>query len=319
MLLKRLLQSRALPRRPIVDLAYTIVKPATTDEKYLKREPVLITLHGLFGTKSMFGTFSKTLSDNLGYTVCNVDLRDHGASPQAIPFDYVTLTKDLISFIKKRFGTQRQINIIGFSLGGRVALLSSLCNLVNINKCVSIDFPPYTIPRVDDVLTENFDSILKIISREIKITKGTKTWKKELLNLLNELPANKIDKGHPALYFANGFFLNSNNNLPFDKHLDKDPYIDFYLPLKQLPTILEDVKIWPDLYGKDNSDHFFKTVTDRSVLFMRALQSPFFTDDSSLLYKHFPRAKLVSFDCGHNMAFEKPKETVEYIVNYLKE
>ena len=317
---KRLIHTKVLPRKPIVDLAYTAVRPKSViDENELNSRPVLITIHGIFGSRSMFRSFSRNLADALNFEVYNIDLRDHGESPQALPFDYRTMTKDVVHFIEKKFGTKRPIDMIGFSIGGRVALLTALCEKVNVNKCISIDLPPYTIPEVDNVLTENYELISKITTREIKIEKGTPDWKKNLMTLFQEVPANKIDKGDPALYFANGFLINKENDLPYNKDTDKDKYVNFYLPLEQVPDMIDVVKLWPDLYGKDNLDHFFKTSTNRSVLFMRALRSTFFKDDLSLVYKQFPNAIIKNFDTGHNMTFEKPKETMECIVEYFKE
>lgn len=321
--MKRFLHSKALPRKSVVDLAFNHVKPSyEVSNIHLQSRPAIVNIHGIFGSRNMFRSISKQLADKLDMDVYSVDLRNHGESPWAVPYDFITLSKDVIQFIKRRIGAERPVNLLGFSIGGKIALLTTLCEQVNIKKCISIDLPPYETPKLDPVVIENYGLIMKIINREIKIEKGSPNWKQVLLGYFKALPANMVNNGDPSLYFANGFFCVKKNGEPLDPHKphkgNDDQFIDYYLPLEQFPDILDSVKRWPDLHGQENKDGSLQTSTDRSVLFMRALQSEFIKDDYSLLKKSFPNAQVREFNTGHNMTVEQPKETFKCIVDYFK-
>lgn len=322
--MKRFLSTHSIPTKAVVDLAFHHVKPPVSSvhgDPGLR--PVLVNIHGIFGSSAMFRSISKPLASQLGTDVYSIDLRNHGDSPWAFPYDFMTHAKDLIHFIKNHFGPHRPINLLGFSIGGKVGLLTTLCHEINIDKCVCLDLPPYETPQLDDVVIQNYALIMKIINREIKIKRGSRNWRQVLLDHFEALPANKVENGDPSLYFASGFYRVKKNNISFEQERAHrpigDPYIDYYLPLKQFPNLLDSVKAWPDLSGKENSEGIFETSTDRSVLFMRALKSKFIKDDYSLLRKPFPNSKVCEFNTGHNMMVEEPKETFKCIVDFLRD
>lgn len=323
-MIRRYISTKTIPTKPVVDLAFHHVMPSASAVKgHLGPRPVLINLHGIFGSSAMFRSISKPLANELGVEVYSVDLRNHGDSPWAFPYDFMTHAKDVIHFIKTQVGAQTPVNLLGFSIGGKIGLLTTLCDQVNVTKCVSMDLPPYETPQLDDVVLQNYALIMKIINREIKIKRGTQNWKRMLLDHFKALPANQVNSGDPSLYFANGFYRVKKNNVSYEEEKAHrpigDPYIDYYLPLKQFPDLLDSVKAWPDLSGKENSGGVFQTSTDRSVLFMRALKSDFMKDDYSLLRKPFPNAKVHEFNTGHNMMVEEPESTLQCIIDYLKE
>lgn len=323
-MIRRSISTKSIPTKAVVDLAFHHVHPSASSlKKHPGPRPVLVNLHGIFGSSAMFRSISKPLADELDMEVYSVDLRNHGDSPWAFPYDFLTHAKDVIHFIKTNIGTERPVNLLGFSIGGKIGLLTTLCHQVNVTKCVSMDLPPYETPQLDDVVLQNYALIMKIINREIKIKRGTPNWKQLLLSYFKALPANQVNNGDPSLYFAAGFYRVKKNGVSYEDEKAHrpigDPYIDYYLPLKQFPALLDSVKAWPDLSGKENSEGIFQESTDRSVLFMRALKSGFMKDDYSLLYKPFPNAKVCEFDTGHNMMVEEPKKTLQCIKDYLKD
>lgn len=321
--MKRFFSTKTIPTKSVVDLAFHCVKPTNAVSKGSSDlRPALINVHGIFGSSAMFRSLSQPFANRLNMDVYSVDLRNHGDSPWAFPYDFMTNAKDVIQFIKTHIGTERPVNLLGFSIGGKISLLTTLCNEVNVEKCISMDLPPYETPQLDSVVIQNHGLIMKIINREIKIERGSPNWKQVLLGLFKALPANMVNNGDPSLYFANGFFKVRHNNIAYEDEKthkpNEDPYIDYYLPLKQFPDLLDTVKAWPNLYGKENSEGIFQTSTPRSVLFMRALKSGFIKDDYSLLRQSFPNALVHEFNTGHNMTVEEPEKTVQCIIDYLK-
>ncbi|CDO93352.1 unnamed protein product [Kluyveromyces dobzhanskii CBS 2104] len=175
MLYRRL---HTLARKEVVDLAYSHTCAQSGANSV---GPALITLHGLFGSKSHFKPLARSLASHLKADVYSVDLRNHGDSPMAKPYDYLTLSKDVIHFVKTQIGLERPIQMIGFSIGGKVALISALSNECNIRGCISIDIPPYRTPVFDSILVENYKTIVRILNGNdgLVIKKGETDWKKK--------------------------------------------------------------------------------------------------------------------------------------------
>ncbi|SCW00967.1 LAFE_0D02102g1_1 [Lachancea fermentati] len=299
MIFKRYLH-RSLSYSPLVELAFSHFKP---QEKNAQK-PAILMLHGLFGCRKNFHFVGKALSSDLNTDVYSVDLRNHGQSPLAKPYDYITLTKDVIHFIERQMGPETPVYIVGFSLGGRVGLLSSLSKKVNIKKCISVDMPPYPLSSLDAVLVQNYNKMMEIETRTVKIRKGTRKWRDEVLKEFRNVPANKSNQ--VALYFASGFLQVKNNDREDKLSRDADEYINYSMPLLEMPDLFQKVMEWPDI-TKLNRDEF-SSVSRSRVLFMRALKSPFISSDYSLLSKHYPNCTVEEFDTGHVLIGEAPKK-----------
>src|SRR4051812_47948567 len=85
-------------------------------------EPVIL-LHGGFGSVEMFGSNVEALA--AGRQVIGVDLQSHGRSPAADrPMRFETMADDIAALI--RHLELGQANVMGFSLGGAVALRTAI-------------------------------------------------------------------------------------------------------------------------------------------------------------------------------------------------
>ena len=62
--------------------------------------PVLIILHGLYGSSDNWITIARKLEDH--YTVLLPDLRNHGASPHSVSHTYEDMVGDLVQFFHSR-------------------------------------------------------------------------------------------------------------------------------------------------------------------------------------------------------------------------
>ncbi|CEP61034.1 putative hydrolase LALA0_S02e05270g [Lachancea lanzarotensis] len=303
--------SSSLPYKSVVDLAFRQFKPTSPNPS----KPIVVSLHGLFGSTRAFAAVGKRMAQDLNTEVYNLDLRNHGKSPSARPYDYLTLTKDVVTFLHDKFGRNHPISIVGFSMGGKVGLLSSLSRQINVVKCISIDMPPYKVSSISDTFMANYDLMLKICNRTVKVERGVKGWKDNVLKLFRALPANT----YPglALYFAQGFLEVKDNDKTYDATRDADPYVNYRLPLCEMKDWINVVEDSPTISTLPHNE--FKLKTEAPVMFMRGLRSPLFRDSHSSLGKHFPNHSVVEFDTGHIIMADAPDKFYTSCIEFLSE
>ena len=97
--------------------------------------PILI-LHGLFGASQNWQTFARQLSRS-DFRVISVDLRNHGRSFHHKIHTYEEMAFDLLCLIKENL--TEPVNILGHSMGGKVAMLFSSLFPEYVNKLAIID------------------------------------------------------------------------------------------------------------------------------------------------------------------------------------
>jgi hypothetical protein len=73
----------------------------TLNEQTLGRDsgPVLIMLHGLYGSGSNWRSVAKPFADN--YRIILPDLRNHGRSPHHPDMDYRSIARDVIALLDR--------------------------------------------------------------------------------------------------------------------------------------------------------------------------------------------------------------------------
>ncbi len=98
----------------------------------------LILLHGGFGSLEMFGPNVDALA--AGRRVIGVDLQSHGRSPAADrPMRFETMADDIAAFIR-HLGLEKA-DIMGFSLGGGVALRTGIQHPDVVDRLVLVSTP----------------------------------------------------------------------------------------------------------------------------------------------------------------------------------
>ncbi|PWJ44766.1 alpha/beta fold hydrolase [Sediminitomix flava] len=102
----------------------------------------LIVLHGLFGSSDNWMPQTKILSEK--YRVFLVDQRNHGQSPHADEWNYEVMVEDLKAFIEEY--DIKNPNILGHSMGGKVAMLFAVKYPELINKLIVVDISPRYYP-----------------------------------------------------------------------------------------------------------------------------------------------------------------------------
>ena len=98
----------------------------------------LIILHGLLGSSDNWLLHGKLFAKT--FNVFIIDQMNHGNSPHSQSINYKTLTVDLFNFIKSK--NLSKVNIIGHSMGGKVAMKFALDYEHLVNKLVIVDIAP---------------------------------------------------------------------------------------------------------------------------------------------------------------------------------
>jgi len=113
----------------------------------------LVLLHGLFGSLDNLGGIARRLEDQ--WQIHGLDLRNHGGSPHTETMDYPAMAADVIAYLDSQ-GVQ-QANILGHSMGGKVAMQLALSYPDRVRSVIVADIAPVTYPpRHDAVLGEVF-------------------------------------------------------------------------------------------------------------------------------------------------------------------
>lgn len=104
-------------------------------------EPLFI-LHGLFGSSDNWVSLGKQFAEN--YRVIIPDLRNHGQSPHSDLWDYAAMAED-VHQLAENLGLN-QINLIGHSMGGKVAMQVAGTYQDFVGRLVVADIGPKQYP-----------------------------------------------------------------------------------------------------------------------------------------------------------------------------
>lgn len=100
--------------------------------------PPIVVLHGLLGSSRNWLKMASLLSKE--YWVCLLDLRNHGKSFHHNQMDYSDLVEDLEQWRNTQSITR--FNLIGHSLGGKIAMKYSVLHPRIIESLVIVDIAP---------------------------------------------------------------------------------------------------------------------------------------------------------------------------------
>lgn len=106
--------------------------------------PPLVFLHGLFGSGRNWRSFARGLADR--FTCLLVDLRGHGNSPHAPPYDYPTFAADVARLLAEE-GIARA-HLLGHSMGGKTAMTLALTRPELVERLAVVDIAP--VPYAHD-------------------------------------------------------------------------------------------------------------------------------------------------------------------------
>ncbi|MEM7292059.1 MAG: alpha/beta fold hydrolase [Pseudomonadota bacterium] len=111
-------------------------------------DPVLVILHGLFGSGQNWTSQARSLSEH--YRVLLPDLRNHGQSPHDPAVSYPLMADDVRRLLDK-LGVE-SFFLVGHSMGGKTAMRFALDHPNRVEKLAIVDIAPRAYPPHHDTI-----------------------------------------------------------------------------------------------------------------------------------------------------------------------
>ncbi|KAJ3271383.1 Alpha/beta hydrolase domain-containing protein 11 [Terramyces sp. JEL0728] len=250
------------------------------------KNPPLVILPGLFGSKQNWTSLSKSLSKKLSAEVFALDLRNHGDSPHTQTHSYDLMAVDVQEFIQPL----GPVNLMGHSMGGKVSMYVALQEPQLLNKLVVVDVSPIPIKS---------GSLFKLYITEMtKLSQmGIKSMKHADEYLARTIPGITVRQ----------FLL---TNLKQDGGEYK-----FRINLSTLGNEIDGV------WGFDRQG-----VYNGETLFIQGTRSDYIPDNHfNQIRQMFPKSEFAKIDAGHWYALSnarvhasRPNEFMDAVVGFLK-
>ncbi|MGB1002971.1 MAG: alpha/beta fold hydrolase [Salibacteraceae bacterium] len=242
-------------------------------------EPLII-LHGLFGMLDNWQTLGKKWADT--YQVILVDLRNHGHSPWDEDHTYQLMMEDLEELADDLF--LDEINIIGHSMGGKLAMKFAQKFPTLMNKLIIADIGPKKYP----------------------------VHHHQILEGLNSVPINTVKSRQEVKSYLSRYIPEDSTQQFFLKNLywKEKGVLDWRFNLKGLTNNIQFV-------GEDLLGHPY----NKPALFIRGGNSNYIQDsDWTEIKNTFSHAELATIpEAGHWLHAENPSLFFELVNDFLTE
>ena len=243
-------------------------------------KPLLI-LHGFLGMSDNWKTMGMQFSEN-GFQVHLLDLRNHGRSLHSDEFNYEVMVQDVFDYCKTH--KLDTINILGHSMGGKIAMLFATAYPEKVDKLIVADIGPKFYPEHHQTIFEGLNAV----------DFSKKPIRSEVEAILGEYVT---DFGTRQFLMKSLFW--------------KEPgQLAFRFNLSVFNTTMEEIgKALPDT-----------AIYDKPTLFIRGGNSTYILDrDFENIKQHFPEAIIETIpNVGHWLHAENPKLFYEITSSFLK-
>ena len=125
-----------------------------------KGDPLLL-IHGLFGSGENLGGIGRYLSQH--FDTYSIDLPNHGKSNHSVETSLSLITEAVAEFLSAQ--DLSAVNVVGHSLGGKVAMELALTQPERIKKLVVMDMSPVAYPPHHNKV---FEGLLAIDPKNIQ-------------------------------------------------------------------------------------------------------------------------------------------------------
>ena len=242
----------------------------------------LIILHGFLGMSDNWKTLGTQFAAN-GFEVHMLDLRSHGRSFHSAAFNYAVMMNDVAEYCS--FYQLTKIDIIGHSMGGKVAMLLAVEHPEMVEKLLVADIGPKYYPS-------HHQDILAGLNAVDFLQKPNRNQVEEVL--LKYIP----DFG-TRQFLMKSLFWKEPGQLAFRFNLEV-----FNKEIEQIGTALID------------SQRF-----DKPTLFVRGGNSKYILeDDFQTIQSHFSNSKIETIpNVGHWLHAENPQLFFEIANDFLSE
>lgn len=243
--------------------------------------PAVILLHGLFGSISNLQSIARELENN--FSVYSVDHRNHGHSPHTEVMDYPQMANDILDFMDQQ--NIHQPVLIGHSMGGKVAMLTSLLHPHTIRKLIILDIAPVTYQRSYEAV---FTAMKKI----------------DLQSIQSRAEADFVLEH----YFKNTDF----RQFLLQNLLHTENGYEWRLNLPVLIKNISNIVGWPELSDMEYN---------QPALFIGGKESDFILPEHEAdIMNLFPKAHIEMLEAAsHWLHAEQPEKTRQLIRDFLQE
>jgi pimeloyl-ACP methyl ester carboxylesterase len=241
--------------------------------------PPLIILHGYFGMSDNWKSLGNEFAEN--FEVHLVDQRNHGRSFHSDDFDYELLVEDLYNYMHHhKLG---KFNLLGHSMGGKVAMLFAVTYPEYVNKLIVADISPkFYKPHHQQILAAINAVNFSIYDSRKKVEEVLKMY---------------ISEEEVLQFLLKNVFWKSKDELAFRFNLESltenNGEVGDALPL---------------------FTHF-----DGGTLFLKGEKSNYITtEDVSLITSHFSNSKIITVkNAGHWPHADNPTQFYDEVVSFL--
>ncbi|CAG8679914.1 11165_t:CDS:2, partial [Scutellospora calospora] len=195
------------------------------------------------------------------------DLRNHSESPHSKVHNHEAMAEDVVTFMNEH--QLKKTNLMGHSMGGKVAMTMALRQVSQIDQLVVVDSAP-----TNTDLSKEFYTYTEVMK------------KVEQTGVMKHSQADEMMKDYISDINIRQFLLTN---------LKKDPETGVYkfrIPLDILSNSLETLSGFPF----DSAHHSFHKAT----LFVAGTKSNYITSKvHPTIRKFFPNSVIVELDAGH--------------------
>ena len=245
----------------------------------------LVILHGLFGTLDNWQTLARRWAEEAGLRVISVDLRNHGRSFHSPEHSYALMAQDVLALFDHLALDPAQLNLMGHSMGGKVAMALALGYPERLAQLLVLDIAP----RFSDMEHQD-DIIAGLQAVDLSTIQNRQQAEAALLPHIRQLGVRQ--------FLLKNLYRREDNSFAWR--------INLPVLAANLAAVGEEI---------ESARPF-----EKPTLFLRGGKSNYITPDDKLtcIPDLFPNSQVVTVpDAGHWLHAEKPDEVFDLVKNFV--